>query len=74
MSTPDDIEHFLVACNPKIQTTTVREFGTDYDAAQDAYQEAERQAWGHEARRGVAQFRFSGDDQAHALQLLWRGA
>lgn len=46
MSTPDDIKHFLVACNPKIQTTTVREFGTDYDAAQDAYQEAERQAWG----------------------------
>jgi hypothetical protein len=46
MSTPDDIKHFLVACNPKIQTTTVQEFGTDYDAAQDAYQKAGRRAFG----------------------------
>ncbi len=42
----DDIKHFLVACDPKTRKTTVREFGTDYDAAQDAYQKAEWQAWG----------------------------
>jgi outer membrane lipoprotein SlyB len=42
----DHIKHFLVTRDPKEQKTTVREFGTDYDAAQDAYQEAEQQARG----------------------------
>jgi hypothetical protein len=46
MSTPDEIKHFLVTRDPKEQKTTVREFGMDYDAAQDAYQKAEWQAWG----------------------------
>ncbi len=41
-----DIKHFLVMRDPKLQKTKVREFGTDYDAAQDAYQKAEWQAWG----------------------------
>jgi hypothetical protein len=46
MNSADEIKHFLVTRDPNEQRTTVREFGTDYDAAQDAYQEAERQAWG----------------------------
>jgi hypothetical protein len=46
MSPADEIKHFLVTLDPKTRKTTVEEFGTDYDAAQDAYQEAERQAWG----------------------------
>jgi outer membrane lipoprotein SlyB len=41
-----DIKHFLVTRDPKLQKTTVREFGTDYDAAQHAYQEAEQRAHG----------------------------
>ena len=46
MTPTDDINHFLVTRDPKEQKTTVRKFGTDYDAAQDAYQEAEQQARG----------------------------
>ncbi|HEV2943693.1 MAG TPA: hypothetical protein VGX26_01075 [Solirubrobacteraceae bacterium] len=46
MTPTDHIKHFLVTRDPKEQKTTVREFGTDYDAAQDAYQEAEQQARG----------------------------
>jgi hypothetical protein len=42
----DDIRHFLVTRDPKRQKTTVIEFGTDYEAAQHAYQMAERRAWG----------------------------
>ncbi len=42
----DDIKHFLVTLDPKKRKTTVEEFGMDYDAAQDAYQKAEGQAWG----------------------------
>lgn len=38
---PDEIKHFLVAFDPATGDTTVREFGTDYDAAQAAYAEAE---------------------------------
>lgn len=41
-----DINHFLVTRDPNEQKTTVEEFGTDYDAAQDAYQKAEQQARG----------------------------
>ncbi len=46
MSPADEIKHFLVTRDPNEQKTTVEEFGTDYDAAQNAYQKAERQAWG----------------------------
>jgi hypothetical protein len=46
MSPDDDIKHFLVARDVAQRKTTVAEFGTDYEAAQDAYQEAERKARG----------------------------
>jgi hypothetical protein len=39
---PDEIKHFLVAYDPATGKTDVRSFGTDYDAAQAAYAEAER--------------------------------
>lgn len=38
---PDEIEHFLVIYDPATRKTTVESFGTDYDAAQAAYAEAE---------------------------------
>lgn len=40
--TPDEIKHFLVAYDPATGNVDVRSFGTDYDAAQAAYAEAER--------------------------------
>jgi hypothetical protein len=43
MTPDDDILHFLVTRDAEGQTT-VEEFGTDYDAAQLAYQHAEQQA------------------------------
>lgn len=46
MSPVDDIKHFLVTRDIIRRDTTVEEFGTDYDAAQDAYQEAEQRAQG----------------------------
>ncbi len=46
MSPDDDIKHFLVARDVARNETTVVEFGTDYEAAQDAYQEAEQTARG----------------------------
>jgi hypothetical protein len=46
MSPADDIKHFLVTYDPASRKVSVREFGTDYDAAQDAYQDAEKRAWG----------------------------
>jgi hypothetical protein len=39
---PDDIKHFLITLHPADGKTDVQEFGTDYDAAQVAYAEAER--------------------------------
>jgi hypothetical protein len=39
---PDEIKHFLVTYDPATGETEVRPFGTDYDAAQTAYAEAER--------------------------------
>lgn len=39
---PDEIKHFLIALDPNTGETTVHEFGTDYDAAQDAYAKAEQ--------------------------------
>ncbi len=38
MTPANNIKHFLVTCDPKTRKTTVVEFGTDYDAVQDAYQ------------------------------------
>lgn len=38
---PDDIKHFLISFDPATGKTAVRSFGTDYDAAQAAYAEAE---------------------------------
>ena len=41
---PDDIKHFLVTRDIARRRTEVQELGTDYDAAQQAYQEAELRA------------------------------
>ena len=46
MSPADDIKHFLVTRDMTRRKTTVVEFGTDYEVAQHAYQEAEQQARG----------------------------
>ncbi len=46
VSPDDDIKHFLVTRDVVRSNTTVAEFGTDYDAAQDAYQHAEQEARG----------------------------
>lgn len=40
--TPAEIKHFLVMRDPVTGEVTVKRFGTDYDAAQAAYAEAER--------------------------------
>jgi hypothetical protein len=48
MSPADDIKHFLVTRDVTRSKTTVVELGTDYEAAQDAYQAAERKAWGRQ--------------------------
>jgi len=39
MSPDDDIKHFLVTRDVARGETTVVEFGTDYEAAQHAYQQ-----------------------------------
>jgi hypothetical protein len=39
---PDEIQHFLITFDPTTGQTAVRSFGTDYDAAQTAYAEAEQ--------------------------------
>jgi hypothetical protein len=41
-----DIKHFLVTRDVTQGVTSVKEFGTDYDAAQQAYQAAEQSAGG----------------------------
>jgi hypothetical protein len=41
-----DIMHFLVTRDVRYGVTTVVELGTDYDAAQQAYKEAEQNARG----------------------------
>jgi hypothetical protein len=38
---PDEIQHFLVALDPVTGAVDVQKLGTDYDAAQKAYAEAE---------------------------------
>lgn len=40
--TAKDIKHFLVIYDAADDDVEVKPFGTDYDAAQDAYSEAER--------------------------------
>ena len=42
MMSPDEIKHFLVIYDPGAEETKVRAFGADYDAAQEAYADAER--------------------------------
>jgi hypothetical protein len=39
---PDEIKHFLVIFDPATGEAEVQPFGTDYDAAQEAYAEAEQ--------------------------------
>jgi hypothetical protein len=39
---PDEIQHFLVVYDPSTSHVEVQTFGTDYDAAQTAYAEAEQ--------------------------------
>jgi hypothetical protein len=39
---PDEIKHFLVTLDVASGEVNVQSFDTDYDAAQDAYAEAER--------------------------------
>jgi hypothetical protein len=46
MSPDDDIKHFLVTRDVTHHETTVIEFDTDYEAAQDAYQQAEQKMRG----------------------------
>jgi hypothetical protein len=46
VSPSDKIKHFLVTYDPARLKAEVQEFGTDYDAAQDAYQQAEQRARG----------------------------
>ncbi len=40
--TPEEIKHFLISLDPTKGEPEVQEFGTNYDAAQAAYAEAER--------------------------------
>lgn len=49
---PDEIKHFLVIYDPATGKAGVRPFGTDYDAAQAAYAEAE-QANGMETKLDI---------------------
>jgi hypothetical protein len=44
MSQGDTTMHFLVTYDVTRRKATVEEFGTDYDAAQQAYQQAEQNA------------------------------
>jgi hypothetical protein len=39
---PDEIQHFLVIYDPSTGEAGVQAFGTDYDAAQAAYADAEK--------------------------------
>lgn len=38
---PEEIKHFLITFDPSTGLTGVKSFGTDYEAAQTAYAEAE---------------------------------
>ncbi len=41
---PDEIRHFLVIYDPATGDVAVEPFGSDYDAAQDAYARAEQES------------------------------
>jgi hypothetical protein len=43
MMSPEEIKHFLVIFDPGAGKTTVRRFGTDYEAARLAYAQAEQE-------------------------------
>jgi len=43
MMSPEEIKHFLVIYDPKAGKSTVRRFGTDYEAARAAYAQAEQE-------------------------------
>lgn len=45
---PDEIKHYLVSYDLATDETKVEPFGTDYDAAQAAYAEAEQANADHE--------------------------
>lgn len=49
---PDEIKHFLVIYDPATGESEVQPFGTDYDAAQTAYAQAE-QASGIETKLDI---------------------
>lgn len=40
---PKDIKHFLVIYDVQAGRSEVRQFGTDYDAAQEAYEQVEQE-------------------------------
>ncbi len=44
---PADIKHFLIVYDIPSAHADVRPYGTDYDAALDAYEQAEEEARGH---------------------------
>jgi hypothetical protein len=56
--TVDDIKHFLVIRDMAAGRTDVREFGDDYDAAQDAYAQVE---WETRNRRRINVVLLSSD-------------
>ena len=73
---PDEIKHFLVIYDPATGDTEVREFDTDYEAAQEAYAELE-QAGGVEAKLDVVL--LSADslatiEQTHSSYFRGRGS
>lgn len=50
---PDEIQHFLVVFDPETDEVAVQKFGTDYDAAQAVYAEAEQANGGVDARLDI---------------------
>lgn len=50
---PDEIQHFLVVLDPETDKVEVQQLGTDYDAAQAAYAEAEQANGGVDARLDI---------------------
>ena len=70
---PDEIKHFLVSYDLATDKTEVESFGTDYDAAQAAYAEAEQaNAERRKARHRSPERRLAGDDQTDSFELLQR--
>lgn len=70
---PEEIKHFLVIYDPEAGKTTVRRFGTDYEAARIAYARAEQENGLSEERDIVPKRRFAEDHRKDAFQLFqWR--